>query len=61
MNGRVAKVLRKLGREESKKYDAPERQLVSHPGVKTTAINHPATARGMYLRLKQQYYKGIKP
>lgn len=61
MNGRVAKVLRKIGRAESLKHQAPERHLVMHPGVKTTAINHPATARGMYLRLKQQYYKGIKP
>ena len=61
MNNRVAKTLRRLGREKSKRYDAPERQLVKHSGVETTAINHPATARGMYLRLKQQYYKGIKP
>ena len=60
MNGRVAKVLRKLGRAESLKHNAPERQLVQPHDINPTAINHPATARGMYLRLKQQYYKGIK-
>lgn len=59
MNGRVAKTLRKIGSQHAKKLEAPERQLVMHPNVKTTAINHPATARGLYLKLKQAYYKGL--
>lgn len=59
MNGRVAKTLRRIGRENSKKFEAPERHLVHHPHVKSIAINHPATARGQYRMLKKAYYKGI--
>jgi hypothetical protein len=59
MNGRVAKVLRRIGRENAKQYEAPERELVQQPGNKTTAINHPATTRGQYRMLKKAYRKGL--
>jgi len=59
MNGRVAKVLRKIAREKATQFNAPGRDLIQQPGNKSTAINHPATARGIYRKLKAAYRKGL--
>ncbi|MEO8297087.1 MAG: hypothetical protein ABI574_04690 [Burkholderiales bacterium] len=58
MNGRTAKKLRRMAREEM--LEDPETDLVAAPKSLTTGVNSPNSKRGMYLQLKKAYQVASK-
>ncbi len=55
MNGRKAKMLRRMAREEM--LEDPERDLVASAHSRDTAVNSPNSVRAMNLQLKKAYVK----
>lgn len=53
MNGKKAKAMRRMAREEM--LEDPDRDLVAGPKSIHTAINSPNSVRCMYLQLKKAY------
>lgn len=59
MNGRAAKIFRKLAKLKARQLEAPDRDLCANVQNPTTALNHPATARAIAKGLKKAYRKGL--
>ena len=59
MNGRAAKIFRKLAKLKARQLEAPDRDLCARSDNPTTAFNHPATTRGIAKELKKAYRKGL--
>ena len=58
MNGKRAKLLRRLARMEM--AEDPEREIVASPKSDTTAFNSPNSKRAMHLQLKKAYMRTMK-
>lgn len=53
MNGKKAKLMRRMAREEM--AEDPERDYVAGPKSRTTMVNSPNSVRAMNLKLKKAY------
>lgn len=59
MNGKKAKALRRMAREELIERP-PERELVASARTTRTAVNSPNSVRGMQRQLKKAYLVALK-
>ena len=58
MNGKKAKLLRRMARDEM--IEDPERELVASARSDTTGVNSPNSKRCMYLQLKKAYSRALR-